>query len=207
MSSVKYFDSIAQNWDVIRSEYFEEKLKYAAISKVDIDSKVCADLGCGTGFISLELARRANIVFSMDVSTNMLKQIYNKSKNENQHNIYPIKASMEDIPLFDNSVDVIFTNMAMHHVENPAAAMKEMNRILKPEGRVVISDVKEHNGEWAREEMFDVWLGFNNEQIATWLREAGFKNIEIENTDLSCIGYSSKGERTETGIFIATAVK
>lgn len=207
MNSVKYFDDIAQNWDVIRSEYFEEKLKYAAISKTNIASKVCADLGCGTGFISLELAKTANIVFSMDVSTNMLKQIYNKAKNQGLENIYPIKASMEQIPLFDNSVDVIFTNMAMHHVENPGIAIKEMHRILRAGGKVVISDVKEHDGQWAREEMYDLWLGFNNSQIKAWLQEAGFKNIKIEDTELSCIGYSSKGEKTETGIFIAQAVK
>ncbi|NLZ50049.1 MAG: SAM-dependent methyltransferase, partial [Clostridiales bacterium] len=69
------------------------------------------------------------------------------------------------------------------------------------------SDVMEHDGQWAREEMFDEWLGFSNDQIFQWLKEAGFKNIEIENTDLRCKGYSSKGQYTETGIFIATAVK
>jgi len=55
--------------------------------------------------------------------------------------------------------------------------------------------------------MFDEWLGFSNEQIINWLDEAGFKNIQIENTDLSCKGYSRKGEYTETGIFIAKGSK
>lgn len=55
--------------------------------------------------------------------------------------------------------------------------------------------------------MFDEWLGFSKEQMTNWLEDAGFKNIEIENTNLSCKGYSSKGEYTETGIFLASAVK
>jgi 2-polyprenyl-3-methyl-5-hydroxy-6-metoxy-1,4-benzoquinol methylase len=66
MNSLKYFDSIADKWNVIRSEYFEEKLKEIAISKVNILDKICADLGCGTGFISLALAKESKIVFSID---------------------------------------------------------------------------------------------------------------------------------------------
>ncbi len=97
--------------------------------------------------------------------------------------------------------------MALHHIKNAKKAIAEMYRVLKKDGVVVISDVKEHNGEWAKEEMFDEWLGFSKEQMTNWLEDAGFKNIEIENTDLSCKGYSSKGEYTETGIFLASAVK
>ena len=101
-------------------------------------------------------------------------------------------------------MDAVFINMALHHIEDAKKAISEMHRVLKKDGVVIISDVLEHDGEWAREEMFDEWLGFSNEQISTWLEEVGFKNIEIENTDLSCKGYSSKGEYTETGIFIAS---
>ena len=52
MDSVSYFDSIADKWNVIRENYFENRLKYVVLSKFDIKNKICADLGCGTGFIS-----------------------------------------------------------------------------------------------------------------------------------------------------------
>ncbi|OPJ62138.1 class I SAM-dependent methyltransferase [Clostridium oryzae] len=207
MSSVNYFDSIADKWNVIRSEYFEEKLKYAITSKVQVVDKICADLGCGTGFVSLELSEKAKLVFSLDRSRNMLKELNNASQKLGRKNIYPITGSMEEIPLFDNSMDAVFTNMALHHVEKPDKAIKEMYRILNTDGIVVISDVKKHNGYWAIEEMHDVWLGFSDKQITDWLSEAGFSNIQIHKTDLSCKGYSSKGEYTETGIFIATGIK
>ena len=207
MSSVSYFDSIADKWNVIRSEYFEEQLKYAVTSRFDIEDKICADLGCGTGFISLTLSEKANLVFSLDPSRNMLKELYNSAQKKGVKNIYPIKGSMEEIPLFDNSMEAVFTNMALHHVENPDRAIRDIYRILKNNGVVVISDVQEHTGEWAREEMHDQWLGFNEEQISGWLKNAGFTKINILNTDLKCKGFSSKGEYTETGIFIATAIK
>ncbi|MDV4151153.1 methyltransferase domain-containing protein [Clostridium sp. AL.422] len=207
MNSVQYFDSVAEKWNVIRSEYFEERLKYKLLSLTNIKDKVVADLGCGTGFVSLALANEASIVFSVDNSKNMLKQLKGNALDKNHQNIYLIKSSLDNLTLFDESVDVIFINMALHHIKDAEKAISEMHRVLKKDGVVIISDVMEHDGEWAREEMFDEWLGFSNEQIINWLEGTGFNNIQIENTDLSCKGYSSKGEYTEVGIFIAKAIK
>jgi hypothetical protein len=82
-----------------------------------------------------------------------------------------------------------------------------MYRVLKTGGRVVISDVYKHDGEWAKEEMHDEWLGFSENEIREWFENTRFKNIEIEDTKLKATGVSSKGEHTETGIFLATAIK
>ncbi|MDF2505472.1 MULTISPECIES: class I SAM-dependent methyltransferase [Clostridium] len=207
MNSTEYFNDIAPKWNVIRSEYFEERLKYKVLSKVNIKDKIVADLGCGTGFISMALAGEAGIVFSIDNSINMLKELKKLITSKDLNNIYPIKSSLDNIVLFDESLDAVFINMALHHIHDAEKAINEMSRILKKGGSVIISDVMEHNGEWAREEMFDEWLGFSNAQITKWLQKSNFKNINIENTDLSCKGYSSKGEYTETGIFIASAIK
>ncbi len=207
MNSLQYFDSIAKSWNVIRSEYFEERLKYKILSITNIKDKIVADLGCGTGFVSLALANEAAIVFSVDSSTNMLKELSANTSKRDYKNIYPIKSSLDNLALFDESLNAVFINMALHHIADAKKAIMEMYRVLKKDGVVIISDVMEHKGQWAREEMFDEWLGFSNEQMAKWLEEAGFKNIKIENTDLSCKGYSSKGEYTETVIFLASAVK
>jgi ubiquinone/menaquinone biosynthesis C-methylase UbiE len=207
MNSVQYFNSIAKEWNVIRSEYFEERLKYKLLSLHNIKDKIVADLGCGTGFVSLALANEANMVFSVDNSVNMLKELKTTAVKRDLKNVYPIKSSLDDLALFDESLDGVYINMALHHIKDAEKAVQEMGRVLKSGGTVVISDVMEHNGQWAKEEMFDEWLGFSNEQIKLWLEKAGFENIQIENTDLKCKGYSSKGEYTEVGIFIATAVK
>ncbi|ENJ9653633.1 methyltransferase domain-containing protein [Clostridium botulinum] len=207
MNSLQYFDSIAPNWNVIRSEYFEERLKYKILSMTNIKDKIVGDLGCGTGFVSLAVANEASIVFSIDNSINMLKELSASASKKDYKNIYPIKSSLDNLAIFDESLNVVFINMALHHIKNAKKSIEEMYRVLKKDGVVVISDVREHNGEWAKEEMFDEWLGFSKEQMTNWLEEAGFKNIEIENTNLSCKGYSSKGEYTETGIFLASAVK
>ncbi len=207
MNSINYFDSIADKWNVIREDYFEEKLKYISLSQFNIKDKICADLGCGTGFISLALSTKAKLVFSIDNSRNMLRELHNTAVGEGINNIYPIKGYIDDLPLFDKSIDAVFINMALHHIFDTKKAIEEMHRVLKKDGVVVITDVEKHNGEWARTEMHDEWLGFSHKQIKEWLIDAGFKNIEVRSTDLKCKGYSSLKEYTETGIFVATGIK
>jgi ubiquinone/menaquinone biosynthesis C-methylase UbiE len=207
MSSEYYFDKIAAQWNHIRSDYFEERLKLEIIDGLYIKDKICADLGCGTGFVSLPLAREAKAVFSLDISKNMLKEIVKETDKAEIGNVFPLVANMEKLPLFNNTIDFTFSNMSLHHVASPQKAIKEMYRVLAKGGIATISDVEEHNGAWAKEEMYDVWLGFSHEQIKQWLFSAGFKEVEIKSTGLKCKGYSSKGEFTETGIFIAKAVK
>jgi ubiquinone/menaquinone biosynthesis C-methylase UbiE len=208
MSSRQYFDNIAESWNAIRSEYFKDEVREQILQKLDIENKVVGDLGCGTGFISLGLAaKRPNIVFSLDQSLNMLKELKRESISLGFNNIYPIRSNLDDLALFDGSLDAITINMALHHVVEAGKSIEEMYRVLKYGGNLVISDVLEHNGQWAREEMYDEWLGFSASQIIQWLEQAGFKNIAIEDTSLKAKGYSSKGEYIETGIFIATADK
>lgn len=207
MSSVSYFDSIAEKWNEIRTEYFAEALRDLALARLDTKDKICADLGCGTGFISLGLAGKAKLIFSIDNSVNMLKELSKAAADKNYDNIYSIRGNMDDIPLFDRSMDAVFTNMALHHVADAPKAISEIYRILKPGGAAVITDVEEHSGYWAIEEMHDVWLGFSKSQLIEWFEKAGFDEIEVISTGLKCKGHSRKGEYTETGIFMAVGKK
>ncbi|EKQ51622.1 MULTISPECIES: methyltransferase domain-containing protein [unclassified Clostridium] len=208
MSSREYFDSIAIDWNKMRSEYFKDEVRERILQKLEVNNKVIGDLGCGTGFISLGLvSKNPNIIFSIDQSINMLKELKKECIKRNYNNIYPIKSTLDELVLYDESLDAITINMALHHIVRPDKSIKEMYRVLKSRGKVVISDVYKHNGKWAKEEMHDEWLGFSEEEIITWLKGASFKNIKIEDTKLNAIGISTKGEYTRTGIFVATATK
>lgn len=208
MSSKDYFNNVATKWDSMRSEYFGKEVRALIINRLNIKEKVIADLGCGTGFITLALAEEgAKLVFSIDQSKNMIRELSKQKETLGYENIYPLISELEELPLFDNSVDGITINMALHHIHNPQKSINEMYRVLKPGGTVIITDVNEHNGQWAREEMHDVWLGFSNSDITNWLENAGFNSVAIENTNLTAKAYSSKGEYTETGIFLAKGIK
>lgn len=208
MDSAEYFDNVAVKWNKMRSEYFKDEVREKIIQKLDARDKVIGDLGCGTGFISLGLAgQNPSIVFAIDQSLNMLRELKKEINKQSLNNVYPIKSTLDELVLFDDSLDAITINMALHHIINPNKSIKEMHRVLKKGGKIVISDVYKHNGEWAKEEMHDEWLGFSENEIKEWLKDANFKEIEIEDTKLKAIGISSEGDYTKTGIFLATAIK
>lgn len=207
MSSLNYFETVAPQWNVMRADYFDETLRSKMIPRAQLSGKVVADLGAGTGFLSLALAQDAQLVFAVDQSRNMLGELSRSAAGQSLNNVYPILGTFEALPLYDTSVDHIFSSMALHHVENPQLAIKEMYRVLKPGGAVYLADVEAHDGHWAIEEMHDVWLGFEKAQLKKWFEDAGFKMLQVSQTGLSCKGYSQKGEFTEAAIFLANAIK
>jgi ubiquinone/menaquinone biosynthesis C-methylase UbiE len=70
-------------------------------------------------------------------------------------------------------VDAAFANMVLHHAEHPTAMLREMARVVRPGGRVAITDEVEHPYAWMREEHADVWLGFGREQVEHFFAAAG----------------------------------
>lgn len=86
-------------------------------------------------------------------------------------------------------------------------ALKEMARLLKRGGKLILTDLDQHDQEWMREEMADFWLGFDRIQIDNWLREAGFEEVAIECAPTSCCTDSPEGEKVSITIFIAQGTK
>jgi SAM-dependent methyltransferase len=91
-----------------------------------------------------------------------------------------------NLPLPDGSVDAAFANMVLHHAPNPAAAIAEMARIVKPGGRLILTDLNPHAQERLREEMADLWLGFDREEIRGWFEAAGLREVIVNPTGQRC---------------------
>ncbi len=138
-----------------------------------------ADLGAGEGLISQLLARGAEKVYCVDNAPKMVefgKALADKNKLTN---LEYVLGDIESIPLKDSSVEVALLSQALHHANHPQMALKEAFRILKPNGRVIILDLLEHDFEKTRELYADVWLGFSENKLYQMLKEAGFKSIEM----------------------------
>ena len=138
-----------------------------------------ADLGSGEGFISQLLARNADKVICIDNAPKMIEFGRNLSIKNDLSNLEYILGDIESVPLGNNSVDLALLSQALHHASHPRKAIQEAFRILDHSGRIVIIDLAEHNFENARELYSDVWLGFSQNKLYQLLKDAGFKNIEI----------------------------
>lgn len=202
--SCGYFDSVAEEWDKMRSDFFSEKIREEAVKKSGIRSgNSAADIGAGTGFITEELLRNGIAVTAVDQSDEMLSIIQEKYPN-----VAAVKGSGENLPIVDGSVDYAFANMYLHHVEEPAKAIQEMTRIIKSGGKVVITDLDTHDFEFLKTEQYDRWMGFDRNDIKKWFENAGLKNIKIECTGEECCADSACGcTSAKISVFIAYGEK
>jgi ArsR family transcriptional regulator len=84
---------------------------------------------------------------------------------------------MEEVPIEDAAVDLVFFSQSLHHALHPERAIAEAARTLAPGGRVVILDLVQHRFEEARELYADEWLGFSEAELEAMLEKAGFRNV------------------------------
>ncbi|HXN27659.1 MAG TPA: arsenite methyltransferase [Candidatus Acidoferrales bacterium] len=163
-----------------------------ALAKLNA-GEVVLDLGSGGGIDVLLSARRvgpSGKAYGLDMTDEMLALA-----NENKHkagieNVEFLKGEIEHIPLPDNSVDVIISNCVINLSADKDSVLKEAFRVLKPGGRVAISDVVTR-GEMLPEIRKSVllWVGcvagaLEESEYRKKLEEAGFEQIDVEPTRL-----------------------
>ena len=212
-ASLTYFEKVAGEWDTLRSGYFTEAVRESAIAKAHLRPEmVVADVGAGTGFVAAGLAPLVSQVQVLDGSAAMLEVA-----RQNLSRFTNVTFQQTDghvLPLPDASLDAVFANMYLHHCPDPLAAIREMVRVLRPGGRLIITDMDAHTYEWLKEEMADEWLGFERAQVRAWLREIGLVNILVDCTGESCCAESqtlratladTSGRSAKISIFVATS--
>lgn len=207
MTNVEYFNSVANQWDVLRQGFFPETIRDTAFEKADLKPhQLAADLGAGTGFITEGLLRRQLRVIAVDHSDAMLAQL--KTKFSAYKTLEIQKGEAMSLPIQDSGVDAVFCNMFLHHVDSPKDAIKEMYRITKPGGKVIITDLDQHDFKFLETEHFDKWAGFERFDIRRWLTDSGFQSVSVDCVNANCKADSANGNtKAEISVFIACGVK
>jgi len=203
MNSKEYFDEVAPRWDEMREGFFSDSARQKAISIAEVrPGRVAADIGAGSGYVTHGLVEQGLSVIAVDQSEAMLDAM--RSKLSHLDSIDYRVGQAESLPIADEVVDYVFANMYLHHVESPPNAIAEMVRILKPGGRVVITDMDEHTFEFLRTEQHDRWLGFKRQDVERWLLEAGLARVATDCVGEECCAQSELGAGSaRVSIFVA----
>src|SRR5580700_8566973 len=153
--------------------------------------EVVLDLGSGGGIDVLLSARRVapnGKAYGLDMTEEMLALANENKQKSGLTNVEFLKGEIEHIPLPDNSVDVIISNCVINLSADKDRVVKEAFRVLKPGGRLAVSDVVVR-GEVPQEirRSVELWIGciagaLQDEEYAAKLARAGFADIDIEPT-------------------------
>jgi ArsR family transcriptional regulator len=138
-----------------------------------------ADLGAGEGAFSQLLARRAKRVVAVDNSPRMVEVAQELAIRNGLGNVEFRVGDLENPPIPEASVDLAFFSQSLHHALHPQRAVDAAWRILRPGGRIAILELKRHSFEEARELYADLWLGFAEAELETFLLKSGFHEVQV----------------------------
>lgn len=151
--------------------------------------EVVLDLGCGGGvdvFLSAKRVGPNGKVYGLDMTDEMLALARENQRKAGVENVEFIKGEIENIPLPDNSVDVVLSNCVINLSTDKDKVLREAFRVLKPGGRFAVADIvqtKDVSDEIRRH--IALWAGciagaLGVREYEEKLAAAGFKDIEIK---------------------------
>ncbi|MEO0444565.1 MAG: metalloregulator ArsR/SmtB family transcription factor [Verrucomicrobiota bacterium] len=144
---------------------------------------IVADLGAGEGTLSQLLAQRARKVIAVDNSKKMVEYGAKLARQNGVMNLEYRLGNLETPPIDSESVDLTIFSQALHHASDPKSTLLAASRILNPGGTIVILDLLRHSVEETRELYQDVWLGFSEFELQSYLKNAQFDEIETAVVD------------------------
>jgi len=155
------------------------------------EGEIVLDLGSGGGIDVLLSARRVGPTgkaYGLDMTNEMLELARHNAREAGAGNVEFLKGDIEDIPLPDESVDVIISNCVINLSADKGRVLREAFRVLKPGGRFAVSDVvvRGEIPEDVRRGM-ELWVGcvagaLEEEEFEALLRDAGFEDPSLEPT-------------------------
>lgn len=111
------------------------------------------DMGCGAGHASFTAAQNVEKVVAYDLSAQMLEVVAQAAKEKGLDNILTRQGYAESLPFEDSTFDLVISRYSAHHWHDVGRALREVNRVLKPGGGVIVMDVMSP-GHPVR----DIWL-------------------------------------------------
>jgi SAM-dependent methyltransferase len=138
-----------------------------------------ADIGCGEGYLTLEIARWARFVTGIDRSDDVLERAKALAARRAVENVTWKKGDLSRLPLRDEAIDLAVFSQSLRYASDPERPIAEASRVLRPGGRILILDLKEHDQAWVRARFGDPRPGFADGALEALLQGAGFRGVRL----------------------------
>ena len=179
MREANIFDQKAQEWDEHPAKREMAQLFAAEIKKnVALTATMeLLEFGCGTGLVSMELHRQVAAIVMLDTSPGMIEVLREKIACLAIGSLQPRLGDLVAIDPSKESFDLIYSNMALHHVTKAEQTLAEMAHLLKPGGVLCIGDLETEDGSFHQSEM-QVHHGFDCQRLTSSLIRLG---LDVEH--------------------------
>jgi SAM-dependent methyltransferase len=169
------FAGMAGEWERLRTELYGDRFTAAALTSLLPRDWVVADLACGTGSVTLQLAPHVARVLAADKTPEMLDAARHRARGFKNVDFH--EADLGALPIADGACDAALLLLTLTHLDQPEAALAEMARILRPGGRAVVVDLLHHDRDDFRRRMGQRRNGFAERDLTGLLAAAGLAGI------------------------------
>ena len=175
--TVSFFHDVGRRWDEMRTDFFGTSFHLEALTALLLKTWVVADIGTGSGYLLPVLAGTFEQVIAIEPVERLLEAARGRPELRAAKNIEYRAGDLRQLPMKDGEVDLAVAMLVLHHVPDPAAALREIGRVVKPSGRVLVVEQRAHRCEAFRELMQGRWWGFESGRLEEMVREAGFADM------------------------------
>jgi len=171
--SKQFFDTTAEDWDRLRDDLFGQRFLGLALLGLLERQLSVADLGCGTGSLAATIAPFVDRVIAVDGSRAMVRAATRRF--DKTANVEVRGGDLEALPIDDSAVDIATLVLVLHHLPQPQKVLAEVQRIVRPGGRLLLVDMLPHDRAEYQQEMGHVWMGFAEEELGRLVGAAGMR--------------------------------
>ena len=191
-----YFRAHAAEWDRIRKLHVADEAVEDAIRAALSDKpfRSLLDLGTGTGRMLEMFGPDIERGLGLDLSLDMLLLARDRLERAGLRNCSVRQGDIYDLPLANDSFDVVIVHQVLHFLDDGARAIREAARVLRPGGRLLVVDFAPHELEFLREQFAHERLGFAGAHVQQWLADCGLEVLETR--ELTPPGGAAEGKLT-----------
>ena len=150
-----------------------DAIEHAVLEAVGSQPGRLLDIGTGTGRLLERLASRVERGLGVDASRAMLALARSRLSKPELAHCAVRQADMYRLPMPDGAFDTVVLQMVLHYAEDPAAALAEAARVLRPGGLLLVVDLLRHDRAELAERLAHRWPGFDDATLAALMQDAG----------------------------------
>ena len=184
-----YFERIASTWDAYVASAYEVELQERLTRLLPWHQGMTVlDAGTGTGYLAGMMTPLVGKVIGVDCAPAMLTRAGEKMAQAGYQHVSFREGMAERLPLATGSVDVAMCHMLLHHVVSPRTVLRELRRVVRPGGYVVIIDAHTHTHHWTPQTFGDLHYGTDLRKLLKHMAALQMQTLQVEDAGISHSG-------------------